>query len=276
MDEGPDFKRLKREHAEASFENFKANAFIDYMMQATEEDKTFWVHYFKRLSFETKGWTWSWIDYGQSLLLHNTTFSRLSHGREVPSDILSGAWLLREHDQLYQNANATFWILIATRLDSVKDVKSLSLVSKLLNQVMRKDVVYKQWITNLFYDNPVQHHYCNPCPSDMPLWKQFLFLSGEMPLSVYKRLVHSNAKWFFFVIVSKGGHGYLIIPNGCVFYEESFSIRDGSTNKLVCEKVEYLMKYASHGMSGLSIIYSCSTSFFLRLNMEHYGMKSEF
>lgn len=287
--EGPrDVKRLKREYAKVSFETFKVNAFIDYMMQANEEQKDFWATYFTKQNVHKTGWLWYWIEPDQLIALHNAEArfchiaSRITFDydptryQNLSRKIVCEPWLLTEHSDLYQKANATFWVLIAKQLHEVDDVKSLSLVSKLLHQVMRKNVVYETWIDNMFRKNRYYHHYCNPCPIDMPLWKQFLLLSGQGPVLFYEQNIKSDAKWFFFMIVSKGGHGYIPVPKGCVFDEEDFKIYDASVKKrCLYERVDaehYVSHDSSYYRQSVPIFYP-ELCFIFEQNMELDGMK---
>lgn len=219
-------KRLCAYH-HASIRNFKVNAFIDYMMVATDEEKELWKNVWGKYYVHQER-HWEWIKFGECIRLYSLSHecfvvSRFTHEKKIPTMILDNPWLLTEQDkQVYRNANSTFWHLIFIRLQSIEDVQSFSQVSRLHHHVARRDMAYKPWIDGLLKSH---YFYSNPFQAD-PLWLQFLKLSG-LPKESWKSWVQTNIDCFFFANVSKGDYRMSPIPENAIFDTEKWSITSG-------------------------------------------------
>lgn len=259
----PASKRLCDYHI-CSYRNYKVNAFLDYMMTATDEEKHFWAQYCTKFRSEAD-YYWEWIKFGECIRLRSSEresfeICRFSNNQKVPIEILNNPWPRTEQEKhVYSNADITFWHLIFLRLETVEDVLVFSQVSRVHYRVARRDMAYQPWINKLFNQS---HYYSNPF-KDQPVWSQFLKLSG-LPAKMWNIWIRNDVECFFFAITSNGGHG--ITPTNALtkFDPDNWMVFFSDTKESVIRKSKLHPNHALYNSNPVSI----QVSWVFRANME--------
>jgi hypothetical protein len=197
---------------------FQTNRFLDYMLDASEEEKQWWATKFLQTVRDVN---WQWCIEGVCLELLEGNVVLFSVSRyEIPTlenlymDIVFNPWLQKsELNTYHEGATIDFWILVISKMTDVVDVISCSSICKKAYKAARMDIVYEPWIRRrLSISHP---GLLNPF-ARLPLWQQFLGLSG-----VYKEQwadwMENRPEVLFYTIATMGGWGYPPIPEGAVF-----------------------------------------------------------
>jgi len=214
---------------EFTFQQHKCNEFLDYMMQASDEDKAWWAKF-----FWDGGSSWEWLKYGEYLELHTWNQHTIGFTRNVGviGDLTNGpergAWLKRCDEELYQKSPRDIWISVFRQLTTVQDIVACSSVCKKFHAVCRMDILYEKWIS-------VYKTKLKDCPNpfaNMPLWKQFYCLSGQYSGRWYEWFVKKPACVFLYDMLIYGQS--LTFP---IFDLEARTIRQGK--QIWLEYTEY-------------------------------------